>query len=254
MRRTVFTLISLLSVLCLVQPAQAQQPVSDLQVENLKGYVHVVTSVERGSHNQQLGTPIQKDYNANGNLTLCTYFDTMGKPTIVVHYYYDSVGMLERDLRVAVADNQLLSETHYSHNLRHRQTVADYFGVSDSLEVRTVTEFDKAGRPVDVVLYDGEHHVISRSQSKYDASGNRTEVLYTIGDNDQYQGEEEFRYDTEGNVIESNAHESHRARQRLFYLYDFDAWGNWVVCYLYHMRHGHLELIKTTTRTITYYD
>lgn len=93
----------------------------------------------------------------------------------------------------------------------------------------------------------------------YDLQGNRIEnSYYLIKDSNSATGEEEYRYDDQGNMVEMTVRDRQSSiLSREVYTYEFDAVGNWTKMntFLVVFEAGRLsrEPVEVTYRNITYY-
>lgn len=248
-------LISIILVaLMSAQVVVAQGSRSDAQEEHLKGPVSSVLTTTRGSHGQMVGQPYRYAFNKAGDFERTTYYDTMGNPGIVVNYVYDEKGRLLRDVRTREPFSELLLQTTYTVDKKKRTMTIESLGIEDSICDKTVREYDKRGFLTKSITYDEKGAALVAISYVNDDNGNWKEVTYEEGPNFLYSGTDKFRYDTEGNIVELRTYNLNNLRQVLLFDYDFDEYGNWTHCTIYHVSKTSAEVYQNLTREITYFE
>lgn len=227
---------------------------SDLDHAGLRGDVQMMRETTRGTHGQVIGYPISNYYNAVGNLRRVVYCDTMGTELQEVRYKYDSLGVLNRTARFHISNNELIQENTYTRDRRRRTVTLEMLAIQDSLNDNIVYKFNKDGYVDDVSTYDSKGTLLSRDFYKYDQNNRCIEKVYTEGVDENYRRTEQFRYDSDGNIIECRTLYITTERQRLLYVYDFDTYDNWVKRYVYNITGKTAELLQVVSREIIYFE
>lgn len=246
----------LFTVLCLavVSRSQAQQFKPDIQESRLKGAVKSVLTTVRTPQGRIVGNPMRNNFNQNGYFTQNTYYDTLGNPVIIVSYTYDKKNRLVKDIRTHEPYSELLTQTTYNYDKKTKTITAEMFGISDSLETRSVYTFDKNGVLLDVKEIDESGKTMAQSKYEYNEYGLKTNVHYSEGENEIYKGTEKFRYDTDGFLAERCSYYLTTLRQAFLYTYYYDEHGNWIQAYVYHVTPTEGYLYQVITRQITYFE
>lgn len=233
---------------------RAQHFAPDILEEHLKGPVKSLLTTIRTPHGRIVGQPVRKNFNEDGYFTQTTYYDTAGNPVIVISFTYDKGNRLVKDLRTLEPYSRLLSQTTYIYDKKQRTITADMFGISDSIEERTIHHFDKNNVMQKITVIDAAGKQLASTTYEYNDFGYRTLATFTEGENEIYKGTEKYRYDTEGHLAEHCNYYLMTLRQAFLYTYYYDEYGNWTQAYVYHVSPTEGYLYQIITREITYFE
>ncbi|MBR3529488.1 MAG: hypothetical protein IKN84_07485 [Bacteroidales bacterium] len=234
--------------------ARAQQFPADKQEDRLKGPVKTVLTTVRTPQGRVVGQPVRNYFNRSGYYSHNIYYDTIGNPVIIVSYTYDKKNRLLSDTRTHEPYSELLSQTKYIYDKKKRTITAEMFGIADSLEDRTVYQFDKNNRLLKTTDYDVDSVELASITYKYNDFGYVNYTTYTEGKDAIYKGGDKFRYDTDGIMCERCSYYLTTLRQAFLYTYYYDEHGNWTQAYVYHVSPSEGYLYQIITREITYYE
>jgi hypothetical protein len=234
--------------------ASAQHFGTDIKEERLKGKVKSVLTTIRTPQGRIVAQPVRHNFNEAGYFTQTTYYDTMGNPVIIVGFTYDKKNRLVKDIRTHEPYSELLSQTTYVYDKKNRTITAEMFGIADSLEERTVHQFDKDNVLQKVTVYSENNKELASTKYEYNNAGYRSLATFTEGENNIYRGTEKYRYDTEGFIAERCSYYLTTLRQAFLYTYYYDEQGNWTQAYVYHVTPSEGYLYEVITRQITYFE
>lgn len=250
--RYLFLFVVLVSSVLAVSEAQTVR--TDREMDQLKGNVRSALTTTRGTRGQVLGQPVRRVYNDKGNYDRVCYYDTAGTLSITVDYEYDKKGRLVKDVRTLEPFSELLAVTTYTHDKKQNRIVVEVLNINDSICDNTVYTLDKNGNVLGIRLRDENGKSLSNTLKRYDKHNNQTDAYYFEGENDISKGSERFRYDTDGNLVEKTSLYMEHANRCILYTYEFDAKGNWVKQYAYHVYQNSAEFMQVTIREIKYFE
>ncbi len=253
MKKYAFLLLPIFMALT-IAGAQAQHHRPDAELQNLKGPVKTVGTFIRGPHNRVIGQPAMLLFRNDGYLDVAFFCDTNGTAIFKVKYEYDKQKHLVHDQRINNANGDILVETDYIYDKKNRTITAAIKPVNDTVSDYTVYTFDKNNNVTRIANLDENHQVLSALTSVYDDNDKIITTTHTEGAVDQYINHDNFRYDNEGNVIMQTRFNLNRVAQQLFYVYTFDAMGNWIERRTFYVQGNEAFVREIATREITYYE
>ncbi|MBP5548206.1 MAG: hypothetical protein J6X58_04875 [Bacteroidales bacterium] len=248
------TLLFFLFFIIIGSLAKAQHFATDIMDENLRGQVKSVLTTVHTPQGKVVGHPMRSNFNREGYFSQNTYYDTMGNPVIIITYSYDKKNRLVKDVRTHEPYSELLSQTTYNYDKKKNTVTAEMFGIADSLEERLVYTFNKDGKVSSVATFDDSNKELAVTKYDYNEFGNRVFSTFTEGENAIYRGGEQYRYDTDGNLVEKRSYYLTTLRQAFLYTYHYDEHGNWDKAYVYHVTQTEGYLYQIITRQISYYE
>ena len=243
------SILAIMVMLATIGVANAQSGVPDVKEEHLKGTVKSIITTVRTPQGRIVTQPIRMDFNTDGFLTRRTFYDTVGRSVIVVDYVYNNHNQLVSDTR---RYGSIVAETRYVYDMVNMTATAETY-VDGTLDQKTVYVYDEDHVLHEMVTYDNEDRQLSSTEYSYNELGNKTHAIFTDGES-IYKGTEKYRYDTDGFLAERCSYFLNTLRQAFLYTYYYDAKGNWVQGYVYHVTPSEGYLYQVINRQIEYYE
>lgn len=244
--KSIFLAFTLLTAVGVVN---AQSGTPDVKEEHLKGAVKSIITTVRTPQGRIVSQPIRLDFNTDGYLTRRTFYDTVGRSVITVDYTYNTRNQLVKDVRQY---GSVVAETKYAYDMVNMTATAETY-VDDSLDLKTVYVYDEDHVLHEVITYDNEDRQMGSTEYNYNEQGLKTYAIFTDGES-IYKGTEKYRYDTDGFLAERCSYFLNTLRQAFLYTYYYDAKGNWVQGYVYHVTPSEGYLYQVINRQIDYYE